>query len=29
LLVRASLIETAIGGIVLVITSVLVATSPT
>ena len=29
LLVRASLIETAIGGVVLVITSVLVATSPT
>ena len=29
LLVRASLIETAIGGIVLVITSVLVATTPT
>ena len=29
LLVRASLIETAIGGVVLVVTSVLVATSPT
>ncbi len=29
LLIRASLIETAIGGVVLVVTSVLVATSPT